>query len=255
MKKIPKSVRVLIALALLFVAAKGAWDVAYPSGTWRYRMTVTVETPEGLKTGSAVREVSVHIIPKLLPQMLPTVGLRGEAVVVDLGKRGAVFALLKGYKVGADYGADIPAYIFNPQKAYMTREGVRHMSRLKAEVRELESQWYPMFVRFRDPNDPKTVENLLDMKPCPDPVTHIPNNSVCLEKDYFEEAFGEGVRLKSVTIEMTDEPVTRSIVKQLVWLPDYYNKKFDGQRYHSAKSQFPFANQLSSGSFFAGDKK
>ena len=29
----------------------------FPSGTWRYKMTVTVETPEGIKTGSAVREV------------------------------------------------------------------------------------------------------------------------------------------------------------------------------------------------------
>jgi len=35
-----------------------AMDDSYVSGTWRYKMTVVVETPEGIKSGSAVREVS-----------------------------------------------------------------------------------------------------------------------------------------------------------------------------------------------------
>src|SRR6185295_18881078 len=31
-----------------------------PMGLWHYRMTVQVETPEGLKTGSAVRQVTMY---------------------------------------------------------------------------------------------------------------------------------------------------------------------------------------------------
>ena len=47
----------LMAIALILTAGTAfAMSDLYVSGTWRYRITVEVETPEGLKSGSAVRE-------------------------------------------------------------------------------------------------------------------------------------------------------------------------------------------------------
>ncbi len=253
MKIASKSNMVFLAVVL---AAVVAWNIAYPSGTWRYKMTVEVETPEGLKAGYAVREVHVRAVPKLSPHMLPMVTLKGEAVVVNLGERGVLFALLSGYKKGADYGADIPAIIYSPKQAVMDDDSIHYMDRLKAGPTMVEPQWYPKFVRFRDPGDPKTVENLMEMRGCTED-DHVENwkYTLCLKEDHFEKAFGQGVKLKSVIVEMTDEPVTWGVEKWLPWLPDYYNMMFDGQRYNTIKTDYPLANSLASGAFSTGEKK
>ncbi|NMW31963.1 hypothetical protein HKD42_07815, partial [Altererythrobacter sp. RZ02] len=57
-----------------------------PTPDYRYRLTVEVETPEGLKSGSSVIEVQTNIAGEY---SIPTPGrvsqrLRGEAVTVDL---------------------------------------------------------------------------------------------------------------------------------------------------------------------------
>src|SRR5689334_19573264 len=64
----------------------------------RYRVTVTVETPEGIKTGSAVREASMYHETSILPDQGGTFYniAKGQAVAVDLGKRGVLFVLLGG---------------------------------------------------------------------------------------------------------------------------------------------------------------
>ncbi len=221
MKKIPKTVWVLLGL---MAAIYTAWSIAYPSGTWRYRMTVTVETPEGIKTGSAVREIFAHCEPHLF-QTNPcnTALAKGEAAAVDLGKRGVLFALMRGGPYGADYGWAIVHHVFFRSSGHTSKELIRQYRWLKTGKVALHPNQYPMFVRFKDPKDPKTVENLLDMEPCTDSATGIPGNSLCLVKDHFEEAFGAGVKLKEVTIEMTDDQVTWGVEKWLPWLPERKN--------------------------------
>lgn len=160
----------------------------------RYKMTVTVETPEGEKTGSAVREAGLYNEKSILPDQGGSIYniTKGEAVVIDLGQRGLVFAL-----IGRD---DEARNVFN---VFPHREKTLPVS--------LSSEQYPKFVRFRDLNDPKTVESLLE-------------TSMCIEKDErgtcitdrFEGGIGKGVRLKSVTIEVTDEEVTRSGLEELL---------------------------------------
>lgn len=193
---------------------------------------------------------------KLGPQSLPNVKLRGEAVAIDLGERGTLFALLAGYQKGPDYGADIPALVFSPTKAVMRDETIRYMNDLKeAKPAKLDSGLYPVFVRFRDPNDPKTVEMLLEMKSCPDSLTKIPDSSMCLVKDRFEEVFGDGVRLKSVTIEMTDEDVTHGVRELLPWFEE--RRKLPG--YLGGSSTLPYEDKsktyLTPNSFIQGDKR
>jgi hypothetical protein len=100
----------------------------------------------------------------------------------------------------------------------------------------------PLLVRFRDIDDPKSVEEV-------DPLD-------------IGKSFGAGAELVRATIEIvpvgiwplnsfgiTGEPITTGIEKRLSWLPQYYNRKFDGQRYETDSSALRLANSLSSGAF------
>jgi hypothetical protein len=51
-----------VIFCLFIILAMSVWALNEkpPSGTWRYKMTVEVETPEGIKSGLAVREVTIH---------------------------------------------------------------------------------------------------------------------------------------------------------------------------------------------------
>jgi hypothetical protein len=71
---------------------------------------------------------------------------------------------------------------------------------------------WPRFVYFRDPKDPKTVEALLTYRD----VGQAWNASRVFNKDRFAEVFGEGVALKSVTLEVTHEPVTTGVVAEFL---------------------------------------
>lgn len=205
------------------------WLVVYPVGQWRYRLTLVVETPEGMVTGSAVREVWAYSMPKILPQQHAGADeVSGEAVVVDLGKRGVLFALLRS-EGDVDYGTRIVYRMFPyPPGGALTRGGIRYYDTLDGKA-EVPFDKLPMLVRFREMNDPKTVEKV------------DPND--------LEAIFGEGVRLVSATIEMTSDPVTRGVEERLTWLPQYYNKRLDGNRFGTGYAKSRLANDLSSGAF------
>ena len=76
----------IIVLCVVLVIGGGvAWcKLAYPTYTYRYRMTVEVMVDGAIRSGSSVIEVQIHTQPNLLanPTIVPKV--RGEAVLVDL---------------------------------------------------------------------------------------------------------------------------------------------------------------------------
>ncbi len=50
--------------------------------------------------------------------------------------------------------------------------------------------------------------------------------------------------------KMTDEPVTKKILKTLTWIPHFYDRgRLDGNRYGDGDAKNRLANKLSSGSF------
>ena len=68
----------------------------YRSEEFRYRMTVEVDTPQGLRTASSVIEVEVSDPgPNSLPEAGINTKVRGEAVAVDLPGGKVLFALLR----------------------------------------------------------------------------------------------------------------------------------------------------------------
>ncbi|MCC6597234.1 MAG: hypothetical protein IT559_00390 [Alphaproteobacteria bacterium] len=199
---------VLIAGAVAFAASQREQDKVY---SWRYKMTVEIETPEGIRSGSAVREVD--ITQKVIgwsdvnkkPHYSTKRNVSGEAVVVDLGERGKIFALIDD-RAYADVlrAFDVTGY----ENAAKLPVGS------KTEFKCDGHPYCPKMVTFTDMNDPKTVKLVYVDKTYANGQDQV---------DSFEEYFGGGVRLKSITVEMTEESITQKIDE---YLTDEYYENF-----------------------------
>ncbi|MGB3139870.1 MAG: hypothetical protein WBB16_03640, partial [Aestuariivirga sp.] len=88
------NLKILAIILGVLVLLAAAWPWFHPASSWRYRLVLEIETPEGIKSGSSVRQVYVSEASKLLVGKLVKTHVRGEAVAVDLGDRGVLFALM-----------------------------------------------------------------------------------------------------------------------------------------------------------------
>jgi hypothetical protein len=171
----------------------------------------------------------------------------GEAVVLDLGSPGTLYALLVP---GSDIRSGpetivLRTFGFPDGILQGSIEGALRQVEGLAGKRELSLMSLPLLVRFRDSNDPKTVERV-------DPLD--------IGKSFEAEAKLVRATLEIVPSGMwplnsygiSGEPITTGIEKRLRWLPEHYDFKFDGQRYETAGSRLPLANSLASGAFKAG---
>lgn len=215
-----------LAALLLF------WWATAPT-TYRYKLTVEVETPEGLHTGSAVRQVSWAKGMQITPEATTsTMTHKGEAVAVDLPGGNTLFALM------SPDGQETPMLAFG---------SARQTSRSDRSVKELLSpsspeavygrSGYPRLVRFRNINDPRTVEKV--------------------NPEDLVTSFGAGYRLKRITAQIVDDPVTKRIGNKLPWIFAYRSKLLSGDRYESLEGveKYGLSATLGSGSFIVGDKK
>ena len=206
----------LVLIAGVAFAVDRVSDNGTKSYSWRYKMTVEVETPEGLKSGSAVREVDIkflyHFNPGSNSQYVVRASVIGEAVVVDLGARGAAFAVLPS---GAYL--DVTQTIEGPPP--LTLEGEEYYSSLAIGTKaNMTPDHYPWLYTFTDLNDPMSVKLVKGGR------FNVKQQKNIME-DNFESIFGQGVTLKSVSVEITDEPITWGIEKWLPWLPERKNIK------------------------------
>lgn len=198
-----RAIRWMIALvAALAVAACGT-----KQDSFRYRLTVEVETPEGLRTGSSVIEVDVSQTGEKAWATSEARGLRfkvrGEAVAVDLPTGQVLFALLSR-EDSPDRAAGLPYAALDPpdfegEFDYIKKtRALEHIDRVGVVPREA----YPMMATFSNLTDPSSVERV--------------------NPDDLAASFGEGVALKRITVQMTDDPVTTSITRRLPWLGRTY---------------------------------
>ena len=226
---------------------------------YRYRLTVEVDTPEGLKRGSSVIEVRTAISG---PNKIPSPGMlmsdiRGEAVTINLGKRGLMFALLRS-ETGLEWahGAMFAA-IPNRTKEEMIRLAEAQIDPFELDMQALlqlplEREYevkrygqfpqlnkdppkryeaYPLLVRFRDLKDPATIERV----PLEDPGS----------------VLGEGVTIKRVTVAKTEAPVTSGLVRTLPWLKTQIGSLVKYPR-GTHLADIPLVHQLYDGDFSAG---
>jgi hypothetical protein len=143
--------------------------------------------------------------------------VRGEAVAVDLGKRGVLFALIS-HQSDLEFYDAFPLPGENDGQRGSTPEGIQYHASLPLGTKGIldpsEPPGYPKLVTFKDLNDPKSVIEAQIWERNKD------NGRFYLNEDRFEELFGPGVKLKDITLEITDEPVTWGVVDK------YLPKKF-----------------------------
>ena len=175
----------------------------YFASKFRFRMTVEVETPQGLRTASGVMEVKCYRSPvAFLPDAHKLeIEFRGEAVSVDL-PRSTLFALIGNTPKAWPFEiAVIDTFDPSGPRGEKLVKLIHELSRSPGRSAAMQPTNFPKLVRFRDMHDPKTVE-LVD-----------PAN--------FAKAFGPGLTLKRIVLTVVDEPVTNGIEKRLAWLGPY----------------------------------
>lgn len=181
--------------------------VLFPSDHLRQKITVEVETPAGLRSGSSVVETEVRKGKSWGDASGTTFKLEGEAVAVDLPGGRTLFALLRG---SGDTQGDAAAYqtrllyeALNAgaeasvpvEVAGLTVMQARAAAKSAGVKLTLPEKLYPMLVTFADNSDPKSVERVA------------PGN--------LSAMFGPGLRLRRITVEVTDDAVTSGIEKRL----------------------------------------
>ncbi|MDH5723791.1 MAG: hypothetical protein OEY94_10795 [Alphaproteobacteria bacterium] len=170
---------------MVCVFSLASCDFMTPSMTINYKVTVEIETPEGIKSGYAVRQISNRVPLVQFPDVGNPASIRGEAVVVDLGERGKVFYLLpqQSWQNGL--------YQAFPTKGASTKEGIEYYKKLKIGDK---AEWLKTpisFVYFSNLEDPTSLK--------------------AFNYGQIGDVLEEGYKVKSITVEITDEPITNRI--------------------------------------------
>jgi hypothetical protein len=166
----------------------------YPTSSYRFRITLDVDTPQGLKSGSSVMEVRTWRYPAwvTLGNSTGESSLKGEAVVLDLGPdiggkpRNVIALMVLGPRGDDESFYLLPGKVFEPVWAQKPDRGEfrvpsSELPKLPAGTNaELRGDLIPTLVTFSDPGDPKTVR--------------------VVRSDDFEQTFGKGVMLRDVKI-------------------------------------------------------
>ncbi|WP_333816993.1 hypothetical protein [Tabrizicola sp.] len=217
--------RVLVGLGAVAVFLFLTFQALFGGGTvrWNQRLTLVVETPQGEMRGSAVQRIDwegTGAIGKALfsgvDPSSASVRVTGEALAVEVMPGRWLFALLKGGKgwqgepgLNAGFAIAVPRGHFAK-----SAEGVREIIGFpKDRPVELPREAWPMLVTFDDVTKPETVWEV--------------------DPEDLAAVFGEGVRLKAVTLEVTGEAVTEGRVETLpFWKQLVAQRTFSGLHFY-----------------------
>lgn len=190
--------RIITCATVLCLASllTGCDLLGFHSWQWNQKVTIVVETPDGVRTGDSVQSIVWNESPHW-SKIGDSGGwftneLKGEAAFVEIAPKKYLFALLKTY--------DAPSgnKVFRPQpvkRPYSTADGFRNQIRAEneaiqasRETREVPRASFPTLVTFTNPTDPSTA--------------------VEVEPENLEAVFGKGYRLVSIRLGITSEPLT-----------------------------------------------
>lgn len=229
--------KVLVVSAVLFALA---WMI-FTSGrySWHQKLTIAVETPAGEVSGSSVSAVSWRKQWIRWDGMGWTWDLTGEAVVLEVTPGRYLFALLKGAGT-TEYMGSVAAALIAGREGRVLDEAlfseVHYRRDRAAGVIAVPEYQYPMLVTFDDITKPQTVREV--------------------DPEDLAAVFGEGVRLKAVTLEITREAVTEGRVEGVLgWLCSYKYpyRRLSGKSGAIADNEL--SNRLGPGSFSIGECK
>jgi hypothetical protein len=160
-----------------------------------YRFTVEVENDGKLVSGSAVQEEYCTFNDGLLKGLGNdfNCGVRGEAVVVDLGSKGLLFVLMikdLKRKSAPPYGLFEDAI----RSTTFTAKVFDKIAALRGPI-STPPATLPQLVRFHDLNNPRDMESV-------DPVD-------------LSATYGPGVALKAAWLEITSDPISIGIEERM----------------------------------------
>lgn len=163
----------------------------------RYRRTLVVETPEGAKTGSTVMEHTVR------RGWFKSSGsyYEGEAIVIDLGKRGVLFALMDESNPG-------------------TGEITSLMYAEHAGEKRVVFPYFPLIVCYKSIQAPLVMEIAYKTKSQRIKRPGRSDSWKTIGVDRMSECFGNGVVLKEFSVEWTNDPVTKGVIHK--YLPSSF---------------------------------
>jgi hypothetical protein len=203
---------VLAPVAVLWALGWGYIQINYPSCTFRYKLTAEVMTPEGLKSGSSVVEVSYSNFASLSGVENLILNVKGEANYVDLGDGKNLFLLLTNrvsgrnlsesfqQPVGAMDALKLPLKTLNLHWNFGDQQALNAQlpaARAKGRV-DVPFENLPTLVVFRNLAQPDSVE--------------------VIQPYGLSKIYGSGFQLKNVTIEITDQNNQDQIETILPWL-------------------------------------
>lgn len=194
---------ILIAGAISVLASCARTELA----TWNSVMDVTIEIDGERFEGKGTVEVFARWDnAPLAPGAFVSVDHVGEAVEIDVGKHGLIFALWRTHQCEDDRRAAFLHGLKFPQGRYET-EKKKHRRQAKRTLAafvnskfqfELSEAAFPILIWFGDPNDPLTAELVT-------PKT-------------IKSVFGDQAKIVSVKVGVTDAHRTPlTIVQSLPW--------------------------------------
>lgn len=146
---------------------------------WNQKLTVVLDTPSGRISGSSIVAVQARFGQLPLSNNEVNYRIRGEATAVEVIPGRYLFALLDG---------DEERYFRAVREKIGNRDRGEWLNLIPKmdEVAILKPENYPMLVSFGDVDDPKSVQQV-------DPLN-------------LAATFGPGVKLNSISLEITEEP-------------------------------------------------
>jgi hypothetical protein len=168
----------------------------------RYRLTIDVSVDGAIKSGSSVGEITYGFNDGLFKNMGSYFwsGCKCEAVAVDLGSRGTVFAGLTYYDKRFRGPSNLSSLLVDlfPE----TKHGGAEPDSIDALARhvgavDIAVDYLPILLRFRDLDNLRSVE--------------------LIDPEHLDATFGSGVKFARATMEIVNAPLTTGIEKRLPW--------------------------------------
>jgi hypothetical protein len=193
-----------IVLALVLVGVV-VWK--HRTETFRFRMTVEVDTPAGVRSGTSVMENRVrHFIPIMMDGVGIIFETKGEALAVDLPDGRTLFLLVRPdcdyldrALIAANEGAARPA-LSRRYDRMAPRKFARDMRRTGALVTIPPDERCTRMVWFRDLADPGSFEQA--------------------DPEALAASLGPGVSLRRITFQASNDDISRDILKRLPWVAE-----------------------------------
>lgn len=226
----PIARRRLFAAALLGTTGLLLDGCGLMARQWRYRYRLTATLGRGGQTvqGSSVVEV-------VRRQVSNGIGgrINGEAVAVDVPGAGVLFVLLSSLDWGVDWALTIVHHAFSQQLGttdMVNGEVLDRLDKMIGAKASVPAKYYPSMVKFRDSQDPATVEELAPAD--------------------ISARFG-GFALQDLTIELTDESPRQTIYAKLPWLKTHKGA-LTYPDLNTPASEKPFSAKTTTTSFVMG---